>query len=144
MDHPWHTWMLRHEPSFFNIHFPLLFFPFFQGFLDIKRISDRDGIKGSRNRTCRLLGRDRKGVFRSSFRLTLGKMEQLAKIMIEKKKSSRKIKLAKAFLAIKAEIHTDASLQRAWFCLGSRPCDICKKKNRCGCARACVCVCVCM
>ena len=46
---------------------------------------DKDGIEGSRSRTRRLSGRDRQGVFRSTFRLTLDKVERLAQVMIEKK-----------------------------------------------------------
>ena len=44
---------------------------------------DKDGVEGSRSRTRRLSGRDRQGAFRSTFRLTLDKVERLAKTMIE-------------------------------------------------------------
>jgi len=47
-------------------------------------VPDRDGVEGSRNLTRRQSGRDRQGVFRSTFRLPLDKVEQLADLMIEK------------------------------------------------------------
>ncbi len=72
---------------------------------------DKDGIEGSRNHTRCLSGQDRRSVFRSSFHLTLDKVEQIAKKMIEKKiiTPTRNVKGAKA-LAIKAELHVLGAL----------------------------------
>ena len=72
---------------------------------------DKDGIEGSRSRTRRLSGRDRQGVFRSTFRLTLDKVERLAQIMIEKKiiLPTRRIKSAIA-VKVKAELHVLGAL----------------------------------
>jgi hypothetical protein len=73
--------------------------------------SDRDGVEGTRSRTRRLSGRDRQGIFRSTFRLPLAKVESLALLMINKNIifPTRRIKTAVA-MQIKAELHVLGAL----------------------------------
>jgi hypothetical protein len=72
---------------------------------------DRDGIEGSRSRTCRMSGRDNQGVFRATFRLPLHKVEQLANLMIEHKiiVPTRRMKTSIA-VQVKAELHVLGAL----------------------------------
>ena len=72
---------------------------------------DKDGVEGSRSRTHRLSGRDRQGAFRSTFRLTLDKVERLAKTMIENRiiLPTRRINSTIA-MQIKVELHVLGAL----------------------------------
>ena len=74
-------------------------------------LPDRDGVEGSRTRTRRQSGRDRQGVFRSTFRLSLEKVERLADLMIEKEivVPTRRLK-TRFSVQTKAELHVLGAL----------------------------------
>jgi len=72
---------------------------------------DKDGVEGSRNKTRRISGRDRQGVFRATFRLTLEKVEKLAQLMIDNEIIIPTRRNNKPFdVQIKAELHVMGAL----------------------------------